>query len=47
MSPIVGIKRQLEQTPRFGRKKKSEKPELDEENRCFGVKRRSENRGER
>ena len=28
MSPIVGINRQLEQTPGFGRKRKSKKPEL-------------------
>ena len=38
-SPTVGIERQLDQTPGFGRKGKSEKPELVEENRNFGVKR--------
>ena len=47
MSPVVGIKRQLEPTPGFGRKGKSEKPELVEENRNFGVKRVSEYKGER
>ena len=39
MSPVVGIKRQLEPTPGFGRKGKSEKPEPEEGNRNFGVKR--------
>ena len=47
MSPTVGIKRQLESTPGFGRKGQSEKPELVEENRNFGVKRVSVYEGER
>ena len=47
MSPIVGIKCQLEPTPGFGRKEKSEKPELVEEKRNFGVKRVSVYKGER
>ena len=46
-SPTVGIERQLDRTPGFGRKGKSEKPKLVEENRSFGVKRMSVYKGER
>ena len=48
MSPIVGIKRQLEQTPGFGQKKKERETRTRwKKADVFGVKRKSVYKGER